>query len=310
MPSSIIIKELQLNAYCGVTEHERSQPQTILVDLTVRCINEAAFQSDKLSDTLDYAVIAKCLRKTSEKQSYSLLEKLTNDLCVALFQHFPLTQLTIWVRKVCAPIENFSGSVGIRLTRSRLDILQQRLGQPSPFLLTQLSRLPRGRVLDVATGRGRHAHVLATHGFTVHGIDYNREALETLNAQAKESGDLPITTQYLDLEPDNLNPPDLGTETYDVILVFFYLYRPLFPQLIKALKPGGVILYETFLLENHLQRNHPRRKEFCLQPNELLNFLADLQILHYEEGDHRIASQTSHAFTARAFAQKQPSRIE
>jgi FolB domain-containing protein len=304
MSFSIVVKNIQLNAFCGVTEMEQSQPQPILVDLTVRCPNEAAFQSDQLSDTLDYAAITQCIRDIGESQRYSLLEKLTEDVCQALFQHFPLTHLKIWVRKIRAPIKDFTGSVGIRLLRSRQDMGTTEQNNLSPFLVTQLSRLPHGKVLDVATGRGRHAHFLAAQGFSVHGIDRNREALEFLDAQARETGELPITTEYIDLETDDLNPPDLGTETYDVILVFFYLYRPLFPQLMKALKPGGVILYETFLLDNHLQRQHPRRKEFCLETNELLTLLSGLQILHYDEGDHRGASVTDRAFTAQALARK------
>jgi dihydroneopterin aldolase len=304
MASSIIIKDIQLNACCGVTEIERSQPQPILVDMAVRCLNETAFESDQLSDTLDYSAITECIRDISEGQQYCLLEKLTEDLCQAIFRHFSLTHLTIWVRKVRAPMKDFSGSVGIRLIRSRYEILQAAHGHPSPFLIQQLPRLPRGKVLDVATGRGRHAHFLATKGFSVHGIDRNREALGFLDTQAQEAGGLSITTEYLDLESDDRNPPDLGTELYDVILVFFYLYRPIFPGLMKALKPGGVILYETFLLENHLQRQHPRRKEFCLEPNELLTLIRDVRILHYDEGDHRGSSPIDRAFTARLLARK------
>ncbi len=304
MASTIVVKGIQLQAHCGVTESERSQRQPILVDLSFRCPNEAAFQSDQLYDTVDYATITQCIRDIGENRRYSLLEKLTEDLCEALFQHFTVTHLKIWVRKTRAPITDFSGSVGIRLIRSRQDFLQAQYGYPSPFLITQLPRLPRGKVLDVATGQGRHAYFLATRGFSVHGIDRNREALEFLNTQAQEEGELPITTEYIDLETNDLTPPDLGTEIYDVILIFFYLYRPLFPQLLKALKPGGVILYETFLLENHLQRQHPRRKEFCLESNELLTFLRHCHILHYDEGDHRGASQAHRAFTARALARK------
>ncbi len=304
MGSSIIIKDIQLNAFCGVTEAERSQPQPIIVNLTVRCPNESAFQSDQLSDTIDYAAITQCIRDIGENQRYSLLEKLTEDLCQALFQQFPLSHLKIWVRKIRAPIQDFSGSVGIRLIRSRQEILQAKHGHPSPFLMAKLARLSRGKALDVATGQGRHAYFLATQGFSVHGIDRNRNALAFLDAQAQETGRLPITTEYIDLESDDLNPPDLGTETYDVILVFFYLYRPIFPQLMKALKPGGVILYETFLLENHIQRHHPRRKEFCLESNELLALLHDFQILHYDEGDHQGSSQADRAFTARLLARK------
>ena len=304
MASSIIIKDLNINAFCGVTESERSQPQPMSIDLTVRCSNEAAFQSDQLYDTVDYANLTQCMRDIAKRQRYSLLEKLTEDLCHALFEHFPLTHLKIWVRKTYAPIKDFSGSVGIQLIRSRQEILQAKYGYPSPFLITQLSRLPRGKALDVGAGRGRHAYFLAMQGFAVHAIDRNQEALEFLSSQAREAGGLPISTEYIDLETDDVPPPDLGTATYDVILVFFYLYRPIFSQLIKALKPGGMILYETFLLENHLKRQHPRRKEFCLSPNELLGLLRDFHILHYDEGDRRESVKTDRAFTARILARK------
>ena len=145
MASSIIINDIQLNAFCGVTESERSQPQPILVDLTVRSLNEAAFQSDQLSDTIDYSAITQCIRDIGERHRYTLLEKLTEDVCQTLFQQFPLTHLKIWVRKIRAPIQDFSGSVGIRLIRSRQEILQAKHGHPSPFLISQLPRLPRGK---------------------------------------------------------------------------------------------------------------------------------------------------------------------
>lgn len=304
MASSIIIKGIQLKAQCGVTETERYQPQPILVDLTLRCPNEPAFQSDRLTDTIDYAAITQRVRNIGESRTYALLETLAEHLCQTLFQEFPLTHLKIWVRKIRPPMKGFTGSVGIRLIRSRQDMAPTTGSNPSPFLVTQLSRLPQGKVLDVATGRGRNAYFLATQGFPVHGIDRNREALDCLQAQAQEAGQLPITTECVDLEADDLPPPDLGTEAYNIILVFFYLYRPLFPQILKALKPGGVILYETFLLENHIQRQHPRRKEFCLQTNELLTLLQGFQILHYDEGDHAGTSETDRAFTARALARK------
>jgi dihydroneopterin aldolase len=304
MASSIIIKGIELNARCGVTNTEQCDPQTILVDLALRCPNEPAFLSDRLTDTVDYAAITQSVRDIGESQRYALLETLAERICQTLFQEFPLTHLKIWLRKIRPPMKDFTGSVGIRLMRSRQDLIQSKHGHPSPFLTTLLPRLPKGKVLDVATGRGRHATFLATQGFSVHGIDRNREALKFLDAQAQEAGQLPITTEYVDLETDDLQPPDLGTEMYDVILVFFYLYRPLFPQLLKALKPGGVILYETFLLENHIHRQHPRRKEFCLETNELLTLLQGSQILHYDEGDHTGTSKTDRAFTARAMARK------
>jgi SAM-dependent methyltransferase len=175
---------------------------------------------------------------------------------------------------------------------------------PAPFLVNQLSRLPHGKILDVAAGRGRHAVYLASKGFSVHGIDRDADALHDLQAQAQEAGLPLITTESIDLEVNPQNPPDLGTAAYDAIIVFFYLYRPLFPQLMKALKSGGIIMYETFLLDNHIHRQHPRRKEFCLEANELLTLLQGFRILHYEEGDHGGPSGKERAFTARALARK------
>jgi hypothetical protein len=63
-------------------------------------------------------------------------------------------------------------------------------------------------------------------------------------------------------------------------------------------------MYETFLLDNHIHRQHPRRKEFCLESNELLSLLHGFRILHYDEGDHEDPLRREQAFTARAVARK------
>ncbi|GJL61119.1 MAG: hypothetical protein NPIRA03_39760 [Nitrospirales bacterium] len=302
MSSSIVLKGIQLAARCGVTETERQQPQPLLVDLIFRCSNQSAFQSDHISDTVDYGTITQRIQDIGEGQTFSLIETLAERICQALLHEFPITRLKIWVRKISPPLKNIEGSVGVQLVRSRKPMASIDLKHLSPFLIDQLSRLPQGTVLDVATGRGRHAIYLASKGFSVHGIDRDTGALNELQQQAQAAGLSSITTECIDLEVNPQQPPDLGTALYDVILGFFYLYRPLFPQLVNALKPGGVIMYETFLLDNHIHRQHPRRKEFCLENNELLMLLQGLRILHYDEGDHE--SFSTRTFTARILAQK------
>lgn len=302
MSSSIVLKGIQLSARCGVTDTERQQPQPLLVDLIFRCSNQSAFQSDHISDTVDYGTITQRIQDIGEGQAFSLLETLGEKICQALLHEFPITRLKIWVRKIRPPLKNIEGSVGVQLTRSRKPLTSHDHKHLSPFLVDQLSRVPHGTVLDVATGRGRHALYLASKGFSIHGIDRDADALNELQQQAQAAGLSSITTECRDLELNPQQPPDLGTAMYDAILVFFYLYRPLFPRLVNALKPGGVIMYETFLLDNHIHRQHPRRKEFCLENNELLTHLQELRILHYDEGDHE--SSSGRAFTARMLAQK------
>ena len=304
MPSTIVVKGIQLSARCGVTETERQHPQPLLVDLTFRCPNQPAFQSDQLSDTVDYGMITQRIQDIGEGQAFSLIETLTERICQILFDEFPITHLKIWVRKTRPPLKKIKGSVGIQVFRARPAVASTDLALPSPFLVSQFSRLPHGKILDVAAGRGRHAIYLASKGFSVHAIDRDADALYDLQAHAQVEGLSAMTTEYIDLEVNPHTPPDVGTAAYDGIIVFFYLYRPLFPQLIKGLKSGGVIMYETFLLDNHIHRRHPRRKEFCLEANELLTLLQGFRILHYDEGDHEGPSGKERAFTARILAQK------
>lgn len=302
--NAIVIKAIRISANCGVTEAERARKQPLLVDIRFRCQNQTAFYSDKLSDTVDYGAIIRRIRDITENQIFTLLESLTEKLCNTLFQEFPLTHLELWVRKIHPPIEGFQDSVGIQVCRTRSQQPHDGGSLPSEFLVAQLPRLPIGKVLDVAAGRGRHSMFLASKDFTVHAIDRDNEALSSLKARAQQSGMTSLSIQVIDLESDPANPPDLGHESYDAILVFFYLYRPLFPKLIQALKPGGMLLYETFLIDNHLLRQHPRRKKFCLGRNELLDLIHGLRVLHFEEGLHGAPTGPDGAFTARMLAQK------
>ena len=79
-------------------------------------------------------------------------------------------------------------------------------------------------------------------------------------------------------------PVDLGAEIYGTILVFHYLHRPLVPALIGALRPAGVLLYETFTVGQR-ERGHPRNPAFLLTDGELPHLVAPLTILAEREGE-------------------------
>ena len=156
--------------------------------------------------------------------------------------------------------------------------VHHRAGRPSSFLVENIGILPKGRVLDVATGRGRNAVYLAQQGFEVDGIDISREALDAAGALAVESG-VSVTFRLMDLE----NDASLPQEAYDVIICFNYLYRPLIPQLKRSLRPGGMLVYETYIVEQALF-GRPRNPKHLLQHNELLEFFHDFRCLRYREG--------------------------
>ena len=131
---------------------------------------------------------------------------------------------------------------------------------------------PGGRVLDVACGSGRHAVWLAAQGYAVTGVDRDAQALQGLPAH--------ITTLHADLEGA---PWPLAGRQFDGIVITNYLWRPLWPALLEALAPGGVLICETFALGQQ-RYGRPSRPDFLLQPGELLQVCIDLRLVAFEDG--------------------------
>jgi SAM-dependent methyltransferase len=153
--------------------------------------------------------------------------------------------------------------------------------EPSAWLVANAKDLPHeGDALDVACGSGRHALWLAERGLRVRAVDNDPEALRALRAAAAERG-LEIEAEVLDLEG---GPIDLGQCVYALIVVLDYLHRPLFPVLMRALAPGGVLVYQTFL-EGH-SASRPSRPEHLLKPRELVGLVSPtLEVLAEREGE-------------------------
>ncbi|MGZ9189080.1 MAG: dihydroneopterin aldolase [Nitrospira sp.] len=305
MAERIIIERLEFYGHCGVTDEERRKAQLIAVDLELEASVEPAALSDRLEETIDYAQVAKRLVFLGTSLECRLLEALAEQLLGMMFAEFPVDRVRIWIRKLHAPLAMVAGSVGVRFERTRESHHAHHAGPcPAPFLVQQLGRLPKGKILDLAAGRGRHTLHLLSHGMQVEAIDRDTEALAALEAAARTRHLSGLTTRVVDLEPTADRPPSLGQDRYDAMIVFFYLHRPLFPALMDALKPNGVLLYETFTIDNYFHHQHPRRWEFCLAHNELLRLTSPLRVLHYDEGEHDGGHGNGPSYTARLVAQK------
>jgi SAM-dependent methyltransferase len=154
------------------------------------------------------------------------------------------------------------------------------MSSPSSWLVQHDDLLPReGRALDVASGRGRHALWLAERGLTTLAVDRDAEAIRELNDVARERR-LPLRAEVRDLETGE-NP--FRGETFDLIVAVHYLHRPLFPALLDALAPGGVLIYETFT-RAQAARGKPTNPDFLLEVGELLELVRPLEVLSSREG--------------------------
>ncbi|MGF6665868.1 SAM-dependent methyltransferase [Paraburkholderia atlantica] len=151
------------------------------------------------------------------------------------------------------------------------------LGEPSRWVRHWAHLIaPGGAVLDVASGAGRHARFFASLGHPVTAIDRDAAALGLL-------GDAPLVTPVAaDLEGAPWPLP--GEAVFAAVVVTNYLHRPLFPQLLRALAPGGVLVYETFAQGNE-SVGKPANPAFLLAPGELLDIVrGHLRVIAFQDG--------------------------
>ncbi len=143
-----------------------------------------------------------------------------------------------------------------------------------------LKALPAaGRALDVACGDGANARYLAELGFEVDAVDVSDVLIARL-AQAAAALHLNVSPRVLDLE----GPVVFPAHEYAVIVNFNFLQRSLFDGLARALRPGGLLLFETFGRAHVDDLGHDFRAEFLLGDNELLGAFSGLRVRHYFEG--------------------------
>lgn len=162
-------------------------------------------------------------------------------------------------------------------------------------ILTELwPLLPAGAALDLACGRGRNALFLVEHGRHVTAVDWSWEALEILEGRAKALK-IPVrriqrmdeakqmTRAGIDLLQSNLEAVELPANRYSVILCVRYLQRSLFPQICRALRRGGMLLFETYTKAQLDFSGGPRDPAHLLNIGELHRAFPELEMVFYRE---------------------------
>lgn len=173
-----------------------------------------------------------------------------------------------------------------------------------------MAHLPRAEagqsLLDVACGGGRHLRYALSLGYAVTGIDRD------LNGIADLTGQPGVRSIEADLEAGPSAP--FAGESYDVVIVTNYLWRPLLPEIVAAVAPDGLLIYETFARGNEAY-GRPTNPDFLLEPGELLEAVriggANAGVPHlwpiaYEQGlllnPHRVVQRIVAAGTRRTVA--------
>ncbi len=152
---------------------------------------------------------------------------------------------------------------------------------PSQVLSENGYLLPDGGdALDVACGRAGNALFLENNGFVVDAVDSSAVVLGSLKNYI-DAHDLNIQCLLKDLENPQREKP-LFDKKYDVIVISYYLHRDLFPEIINALKPNGLLFYQTWSQLKCTDAG-PSNPKFRFQSGELLLSFHLLKTISYRE---------------------------
>ncbi len=143
--------------------------------------------------------------------------------------------------------------------------------EPSSLLMETATSLPPGRALDLACGTGRNAFYLAELGWTVVAVDGSSEALRILSQR-----DARIETHRIDLEHEPLPFPDAS---FDLVCIIHFLYRPLFAEARRVVRPGGLVLASIETTRSTMNR------AYVVEPGELRTMFADWELVIDRESE-------------------------
>ena len=152
-----------------------------------------------------------------------------------------------------------------------------------------------GRALDVATGTGGNAIFLAERGFQVDAMDISEVGLLKGSTEAKKKG---LTINFIQTDLDSV---ELPRDIYDLSINFNFLQRTLISKMESSLKPGGYLIFETYLIDQQ-ELGHPKNPAYLLDHNELLQLFRDIRVLYYREG--KFSEGGKDAYRARLLGQK------
>jgi tellurite methyltransferase len=165
---------------------------------------------------------------------------------------------------------------------------------PAGILSELWPLLPAGAALDLACGRGRNTLFLAQHGRQVTAVDWSAAALEILEARA-QAWKIPVrriqkivearhaTRAGIDLLQADLEGIELPANRFSVILCVRYLQRSLFPQICRALRPAGMLLFETYTKAQLAFPGGPRDPAHLLNTGELRRAFPELEVVFSRE---------------------------
>jgi SAM-dependent methyltransferase len=148
---------------------------------------------------------------------------------------------------------------------------------PNAFLVSVTNGLKPGRSLDVGMGQGRNTIYLAQQGWDSVGFDPADRAVAAAQAQAAKLGVTITTSVARDVDYD------WGENRWDLIVLSYVSAREYAAQVVRALRPGGMVVVEGF--HRDATKTQSIGGGVVFDTNELLRIFAPLRVVRYEDAD-------------------------
>ncbi len=150
---------------------------------------------------------------------------------------------------------------------------------PATVLSENLFLLPAtGSALDLASGLGANALLLAKQGLTTQAWDISDAAMCHIQQQAVAHA-IAIKTFT-----GEITPSSFSANTFDVIVVSRFLDRSICNAIMESLKPNGLLFYQTYT-QYKSSEHGPKNPRFLLAKNELLQLFSALKLVFYRENE-------------------------
>lgn len=117
MSDTIRLKGLTVFGHFGVSPAERELGQKVELDIELHADLKEACQSDSLNDTINYESVYALVFDVVSGRKHRLLESMGEEVCYNILKNFPVSSVTVNLRKPNLPFPNSMSYVEVCLTR-------------------------------------------------------------------------------------------------------------------------------------------------------------------------------------------------
>lgn len=119
MSDRIVLQRMRFTGRHGLTETERAEPQPFEVDVELTTNLQPAGVDDDLARSVDYGAVFEICRELVEATNFKLLEAIAEGIAHEVLRGFPVSEVTVRVRKMKPPIPGRLDWAGVEIRRTR-----------------------------------------------------------------------------------------------------------------------------------------------------------------------------------------------